>query len=50
MSGETDASTAMASASGTGQRTIFHSGVVSRQMNRATRNHVRYQGSSRLIG
>ena len=48
--GRREASTAMASASGSGQRTIFHSGVVSRQMNRAARNQVRYQGSSRLIG
>ena len=50
MSGETDASVAMASASGTGQRTSFQIGVVSRQTNSATRNQVRYQGSSRLIG
>lgn len=48
--GETEASSASASASGTGQRTIFHSGVVSRQMKSAIRNQVRYQGSSRLIG
>lgn len=50
MSGETEARTATASASGTGQRTTFQSGVVSRQTKSAIRNQVRYQGSSRLIG
>ncbi|GGN55188.1 hypothetical protein GCM10011579_015020 [Streptomyces albiflavescens] len=49
MSGETAASIAMTSASGRGQRTSFHSGVVSRQTKSATRNQVRYQGSRRVI-
>jgi hypothetical protein len=50
IAGEIEARTATARASATGRRTAFHSGVVSRQMNSAPRNQVRYQGSSRLTG
>lgn len=49
MAGVTLASMAMPSASGSGWRTSFHTGVVSRQMNSAHRNQVRYQGSRRLM-
>lgn len=49
MPGVTEASMARTSASGRGHRTSFQTGVVSRQMNRATRNQVRYQGSSRVM-
>lgn len=39
----------MTSATGSGWRSVCQIGVVSRQTNSAIRNHVRYQGSSRLI-
>lgn len=41
MFGVADASMAMPSASGSGYRTSFQMGVVSRQMNSAHRNQVR---------
>lgn len=41
MDGDSVASAAMPSASGSGWRTLFQRGVVSRQMNSAARNHVR---------
>lgn len=50
MDGVRVASIATARASGTGHRTRCHRGVVSRHTNNATRNHVRYSGSSRLTG
>lgn len=50
MEGVRVASAATTSATGSGHRTSLHTGVVSRQMNRAARNQVRYSGSSRLIG
>jgi hypothetical protein len=49
MEGERVASIAMTSARGSGWRTCFQIGVVSRQTNSAARNHVRYSGSNRLM-
>ncbi|CAM5457569.1 hypothetical protein SHIRM173S_03933 [Streptomyces hirsutus] len=49
MDGARVARAAMARAMGSGHRRARQIGVVSRQMNRAARNHVRYRGSSRLI-
>ncbi len=49
MSGETEASMAMARATGSGWRIACQIGVVTRQMNRAIRNQVRKNGSTRLI-
>ncbi len=50
MDGLRVASAATVSAIGSGHRTLRQIGVVSRQMNSAARNHVRYSGSSRLTG
>ncbi len=50
MPGVTEASTAMASATGSGWRRDCQMGVVTRQMNRAIRNQVRKNGSSRVMG
>src|SRR5690606_40514375 len=48
--GDTVASMAMTRATGSGQRTSFHTGVVSRHTNNDARNHVRYSGSRRVMG
>ncbi len=48
--GDIVASMAMTRATGSGQRTSFHTGVVSRHTNNDARNHVRYSGSRRVMG
>ncbi|CAM5388826.1 hypothetical protein SGLAM104S_06175 [Streptomyces glaucescens] len=49
ISGLTDAAIATPSATGSGQRIILQTGVLSRHRNSAHRNQVRYQGSSRVM-
>jgi hypothetical protein len=50
MDGLSVASAAIVRAIGSGHLTLRQMGMVSRQTNRAARNHVRYSGSSRLTG